>query len=169
MCFIKRIGKNIPKPQIAERDIVVYKYTKSYGSSFCCDNTKFLSLIYNFKYITNKKSKKIPLTPRLSTLFEIYPWLRNSSNYHTNDCPVISINKGYHSYMSLNRVKEDILDDSPIYTPGVKQVYEFDIFNYYIGEFVIPKGSEYYKNHMGEIVSSCLMYTGKFEIFNPLI
>lgn len=115
MCFIKRIGKNIPKPQIAERDIVVYKYTKSYGSSFCCDNTKFLSLIYNFKYITNKKSKKIPLTPRLSTLFEIYPWLRNSSNYHTNDCPVISINKGYHSYMSLNRVKEDILDDSPIY------------------------------------------------------
>lgn len=36
------------------------------------------------------------------------------------------------------------------------------INDYYLGTFIIPKGSEYYENHVGEIVSSNIIYMGKY-------
>ena len=33
---------------------------------------------------------------------------------------------------------------------------------YSIATFIIPKGSEYYENKAGEIVSSNIIYTGKY-------
>ena len=33
---------------------------------------------------------------------------------------------------------------------------------YSIATFIIPKGSEYYENRAGEIVSSSIIYTGKY-------
>ena len=34
--------------------------------------------------------------------------------------------------------------------------------DYYIGTFIIPKGSIYYENSKGELVSSNIIYTGKY-------
>ena len=53
------------------------------------------------------------------------------------------IDEGYHSY---SYCKEGL-----------------HLLSHHNGKFIIPKGSEYYQNEYGEIVSSNIMWTGEYE------
>jgi hypothetical protein len=160
MCFTQEYYNDIiPNAKIANKDIEVYKYVKG-NYPLTVDNTKFISYIYTFEYIANKKNKKIQLKPRLCMRFDLNPWLEINFN-DINDCPMIAIDEGYHSYINLNTVEKFILDNPLIY-PIIEQS---KIYSYYIGKFIIPKGSKFYKNNSGEVVSSCLIYTGKYKKF----
>ena len=62
----------------------------------------------------------------------------------------IRINEGFHSYIKLDTAENDLL---------YAALYPFtDV----IVKCIVPKGSEYYINNRGEIVSSNIIYTGKW-------
>ena len=75
----------------------------------------------------------------------------------------VSIDEGYHSYSNRDRAFE---------TLNCIMVFELD-YNYYdkivIAKFIIPKGSEYYKNEEDEMVSSQLIWTGESIPFIKLL
>ncbi|HMU03848.1 MAG TPA: hypothetical protein PJ990_09500 [Saprospiraceae bacterium] len=56
------------------------------------------------------------------------------------------IDEGYHSYKTLRRIR--------MFNPVL------ELCNYMVGVFIIPKGSKYYENFGGEIVSESIIYTG---------
>ena len=160
MGFIKEYDGEPPKPRIATKDIEVYKYSQMYeyitGCYICpCNTEKFYSNVFSFKYITNKKNKKISLKPKLSTLYEIKTWIKYSKYARIPDFKVIYIEKGYYSYETPDKIKAFLEEQS--------ESRAEDLFIYYIGTFIIPKGSKYYKNNDGEVISSNLIYTGKYE------
>ena len=53
------------------------------------------------------------------------------------------IYEGYHSYLHCKQ--------------GIH------LSNHHIGKFIIPKGTEYYENEDGQIVSSNIIWTGEYE------
>lgn len=82
------------------------------------------------------------------------------------------ISEGYHSYSKfqfvfdskyeiqswdnkINRLLKEIIVGNRIVGIDVHN-------NYYLGEFIIPSGSEYYENDFGELVSNNIIYTGKY-------
>lgn len=78
---------------------------------------------------------------------------------------ITKIEEGYHSY------KEVAIE---FYSnPHFRNIYlgdaikgfvdEFSLYSHlYLCTFIVPKGSEYYINNRGEIVSSNIIYTGKW-------
>lgn len=135
---------------IAKKDIIVYKIgVKNYNN--------FRSYIYSdFHYKTNSLNDEISL--------EIC------------ECDIMDvILEGYHSYYGKCKIyygkykpdkvsvynKEEIKIEN-YFSEGISFLYEI------IGKFIIPKGSEYYKNAEGEIVSSQLVWTGKSYQLNKL-
>lgn len=160
MSFIKKYDGEPPKPEIATKDIEVYKYSQMYeyiiGKYACpCNAERFYSNVFLFKYITNKKNKTVPLKPKLSTLYKTKTWIKYSKYARIPDCKVIYIEKGYYSYETPDNIKAFLKEWRESRTE--------DLFIYYIGTFIIPKGSKYYKNNDGEVISSNLIYTGKYE------
>lgn len=85
------------------------------------------------------------------------------------------IEEGYHSYSKKCKIyygkynsdkisiynKEEIKIEN-YFSEGIYFIYEI------IGKFIIPKGSEYYENENGEIVSSQLVWTGESYLLNKL-
>lgn len=85
------------------------------------------------------------------------------------------INEGYHSYSGECFIEQYCKYDDfvGIYSHRNGKVITYDCTKYdieeknikikmaSIGKFIIPKGSEYYKNGDGEIVSSKLIYSGE--------
>lgn len=68
--------------------------------------------------------------------------------------------EGYHSYTSMSY--SDLgLYSRIIYLGKIVQYIRLNNI-YSIATFIIPKGSEYYENRDGEIVSSNIIYTGKY-------
>ncbi len=134
MCWI---GTSSAK--IAEKDIVVYKIGKVL-------NNKFRSLFQNYFYDVKKLNTKISLRPASD-----WDYLPHSLIW-----------KGYHSYkdvtMPFNKLEENFRG---MYVGKIKIIMPL-INDYYLGTFIIPKGSEYYENHVGEIVSSNIIYMGKY-------
>ena len=72
------------------------------------------------------------------------------------------IYEGYHSYKDIAMPYSDL-------RPYYRTIYlgkiaeDIRLYNIYsIATFIIPKGSEYYENGGGEIVSSNIIYTGKY-------
>ena len=136
--------------KVAEEDIFVYKIGD------VIDN-EFHPKIYNkFAY------KPEVLNEDISLLFNEYSIYEKNS---TNSRPYgYNINNGYHSYSG----ECSICDNYFIY--GGYRIVDIKLstlinntFNTpYIGKFIIPKGTEYYENDKGEIVSSQIMWTGKF-------
>ena len=140
MCWI---GKCDVK--IAKRDFYVYKlgYTA---------NNNFRSLYQNFIYIPgviNKDVKIIPLIPG----YNIYKVMKEQYG---------GIYEGYHSYKDIAMPYSDL--GSYYRTIYLGKIAEDIRLNniYSIATFIIPKGSEYYENKAGEIVSSSIIYTGKY-------
>ena len=78
----------------------------------------------------------------------------------------VRIEQGYHSYSEECYVRECITDNIDIYSPVSEKINNFDNYDeiyeqFAIGKFIIPKGSEYYENEYGEIVSSQIIWTGE--------
>lgn len=60
----------------------------------------------------------------------------------------------YHRTIYLGKIVQDI---------RLNNIYS-------IATFIIPKGSKYYENDVGEIVSSSIIYTGKYvKIGNSIL
>ncbi len=136
MCWI---GRCIRK--IAKRDITVYKLGR-------ISENNFISLYLNYTYEIKKINKEIKLKP---DMFYEYG-LENKG----------AIYKGYHSYIYISMPYSGLeLCSRAIYLG--KRLYYISLCNpYYVAVFIIPKGSEYYENSKGEIVSSNIIYTGKY-------
>lgn len=137
MCWI---GRKYTK-QIAKRDFYVYKIGVVLGNTF-------VSLFQKHIYKIKGSNPIIPLKPV------------------KNNFGIIEIKDGYHSY------KEVAIEFYPqnlyfrdIYLGDAIKGFVDDLRLYshlYLCTFIVPKGSEYYINNRGEIVSSNIIYTGKW-------
>lgn len=141
MCWI---GKNACK--IARRDIVVYKIG-------CISKNIFTSLYQNYVYEIGKINKNVVLVPDMRY---------NVNGVFRIEDPLCAIYRGYHSYTSISMSYYDLDFYSRTIYLG-KRPHTMWLKNYwYIATFIIPKGSNYFENDMGEIVSSNIIYTGKY-------
>lgn len=129
--------------KIAEEDITVYKFGHILDGKFIpyfkCD----------FTYTVNSLNEEVKLI--LEEYDEIF----------FDSLGLRLINEGYHSYVNEEKAFYElkILIDSYYSNYGKTSC----VVNYSISKFIIPKGSEYYENEDGEIVSSQLMWTGEFN------
>lgn len=130
MCWI---GKD--KKQIAEKDIAVFKIVRKSRTN------KFLSYYYSKHWILKSKQES-----------EI---LKHPSNYED----FIEIHIGLHSYDSsiVKIVKDFLMFKIDSYFSFVPLDSFFYTEKAYKMDCVIPKGSTYYENVRGEIVSEALI------------
>ena len=137
MCWT---GDNTAIGKIAERDFYVYKIGKVIKDAI------FVSDIRGYSYIPKCPNKIVPLVP-YSLCVDSY-----------------IIDRGYHSY------KWVALDDTYLnerclclgnYNPSLKE--NVSLYKHCcIATFIVPKGAEYCENKYGHIVSSEIIYTGKY-------
>lgn len=140
MCWV---GKCDVK--IAKQDFYVYKlgYAASNG---------FRSLYQNFIYIPGVINKEV----------KMIPFIRNYNMYKLIKEKYGEIFEGYHSYKDIAMPYSDLgLYYRTIYLGKIAESIRLNHI-YSIATFIIPKGSEYYENRDGEIVSSNIIYTGKY-------
>ena len=125
--------------KIAKRDFYVYKL----GS---VSNKGFESLYQDFIYEPKEINKKVELNP--------IPFYKDKSFY--------KIYEGYHSYKDIVMPYSDLLSYCrTIYLGKIKlSHYPYNI--YHLATFIVPKGAKYYEDEFGEIVSSEIVYTGKY-------
>lgn len=142
MCWI---GKGPVK--IAEKDIIVYKLGHVFKSSGV-----FSSLYHGYNYHPKGLNKEVNLVPIVCG--------RKLSQLPSSCLGIIY--SGYHSYRSISLSFMGLGSSSRIIFLGnIKD--RISIWNgYYVATFIIPKGSEYYENENGELVSSNIIYTGKY-------
>lgn len=136
MCWI---GRKYTK-QVAKRDFYVYKIGVVLGNNF-------VSLFRKHIYRIKKSNPIIPLKPV-------------KDNYG-----IIEIETGYHSYKEVAIEFCQNLYSRDIYLGDAIMGFVDDLSLYshlYLCTFIVPKGSEYYINTRGEIVSSNIIYTGKW-------
>ena len=136
MCWIGRKDNK----QVAKRDFYVYKVGLVIGNAFT-------SLFQKYIYRIKRSNPIIPLKP-----------VEDKNG-------ITTIETGYHSY------KEVAIE---FYSnPNFRDIYLGDAIKGFVDElrlyshlylctFIVPKGSEYYINSRGEIVSSNIIYTGKW-------
>ena len=140
MCWV---GKCDVK--IAKRDFYVYKlgYVSDKG---------FNSLYQDFLYIPGVINEKIKMKPIILN-YNIYKLRKEQYG---------GIYEGYHSYRDIAMPYSDLgLHSRTIYLGKIAE--NIRLHNIYsIATFIVPKGSEYYENDSGEIVSSDIIYTGKY-------
>lgn len=135
MCWI---GRKDTK-QVAKRDFYVYKVGLVRGNTF-------ISLFRKHIYRIKGSNPIIPLKPV-------------EDNYE-----IIEIETGYHSYKEVAIEFCQNLYSRDIYLGDAIMGFVDDLSLYshlYLCTFIVPKGSEYYINTRGEIVSSNIIYTGK--------
>ena len=140
MCWV---GKCDVK--IAKRDFYVYKlgYVSDKG---------FNSLYQDFIYIPGVLNETVKMRPLISN-YSIYLLLKEQYGI---------IYEGYHSYRDIAMPYSDLgLHSRTIYLGKIAENIRLNNI-YSIATFIIPKGSEYYENNNGEIVSSNIIYTGKY-------
>lgn len=138
-CYIENL-----KAQTAKEDINVYKIVKKATKESC------ISPFRDYTYYLN-------ITPPFLTLeVMIKPYTIFTK-----------ITEGYHSYSSVNFVCDSIRKEN--FGSYVKTIQlgnskeKFIVDNYlYLATFIIPKGSVYFINENGEIVSNIIRYTGKY-------
>lgn len=136
MCWVS--AKAIQK--IAEKDFYVYKIGRVPGDNI------FVSHLKNFDYISENRNRKVPLIVQ---------------------CPcrdIYVVQQGYHSYKWI------AFDDTNprercLYLGNYGNALKENLSLYKhccIGTFIIPKGTKYFENEYGHIVSSEIIYTGKY-------
>ena len=137
MCWI---SDNITLKKIAERDFYVYKIGKIIRDAI------FVSDIRGYSYVPKCPNRIVPLVT-------------------CNPCTgVYVIYEGYHSYKWI--ALEDAFPRERClclgnYDPALKEnlsLYKHSC----IATFIVPKGAEYFENKYGHIVSSEIIYTGKY-------
>ena len=136
MCWIGR--KNTK--QIAKRDFYVYKIGKIVW------NNIFISDIRGYNYAPKCLNRIVHLVP-----YSFY-------------IGVYMIDEGYHSYKWV--ALEDTYPNERClclgnYNPALKE--NISLYKHCcIATFIVPKGAEYFENKYGHIVSSEIIYTGKY-------
>lgn len=121
----------------AQTPHIANKDIKVYKLCKLCGN-KVLSIVKLYTYIPYEKQLTINLK------------LLNCHNYYY-------IENGHHSYKHIT-----FIDGTHIIIVNDHKC-DTIIDNAIIGEFIIPKGSTYYENNSGEIVSSNIIFTGIFS------
>lgn len=136
MCWIGRKDNK----QVAKRDFYVYKVGLVMGKTF-------ISLFQKHIYGIKRSNPIIPLKPV------------------EDNCRMVTIKAGYHSYKEVAIEFCQNLYSRDIYLGDAIMGFVDDLSLYshlYLCTFIVPKGSEYYINSRGEIVSSNIIYTGKW-------
>lgn len=138
MCWI---SDKYPTKNIATKNIICYKVFNEYdiilkerkflGKTYKKEIEKFISLYSKYLYFPYKINSEISL---------LYSYSSPNKWYKSG---LWSINKGYHSYETLNVTKRHTNEYCRII------------------ECIIPKGSIYYINRVGHIVSSNIIVTDK--------
>ena len=154
MCWsigIKEFNENPEKyHKIAEEDITVYKFGIKY-------NKKFLPAYQDdFGYEPNIRNDKVEIK-----------LIKDGKSYH-GTC-YFYVNEGYHSYSEKCHLLNDSCDVG-VYSKIFDEKYLdfYTLVDDFIGKFIIPKGSEFYENEDGEIVSSNIMWTGEGIYFSDI-
>ena len=141
MCWI---GKCDVK--IAKRDFYVYKIGRA-------SDKGFKSLYQNFIYIPGVLNEKVKMSPIIPHYYSTYKLRKEQYGI---------IYEGYHSYRDIAMPYSDLgLHSRTIYLGKIAENIRLNNI-YSIATFIVPKGSEYYENVGGEIVSSNIIYTGKY-------
>lgn len=129
----------------AEEDINVYKVVKNASKKLC------VSEFIGFTYYKDTESPELELALH--------------SNVHSS---FLTIKEGYYSYESVNFVPNSLGDSNflgfiskTIVLGTHRQLLSIDN-SLYLATFIIPKGSIYFVNPLGVIVSSRIKYTGKY-------
>lgn len=142
MCWVCGI-ENL-KVQKTKKDINVYKVVMKATKKSCI--SPFMDYTYYLKNIQPSLTLKVLIEPRTS---------------------FAKITEGYYSYPSVNFVCNSVIlsIDGRLYKTircgNHKETFAVDN-SLYLATFVIPKNSTYFINEDGVIVSSDIIYTGKY-------
>lgn len=129
----------------AEEDINVYKVVKNASKKLC------VSEFVGFTYYKDTEPPELKLALH--------------SNAHSG---FLTIKEGYYSYESVNFVLDSLGDSnflgfiSKTIVLGTHRQLLSVNNAIYLATFIIPKGSIYFINPLGVIVSSRIKYTGKY-------
>lgn len=135
---------------IADKDIEVYKVGYK--------NDKIFNPFYKNEFSYNINSPNRELKLKLT-----------DENYYYD----YYIDEGYHSFSENCKFTANMIIDREVFdirTKDDRPLFERKIDNtIYIGKFIIPKGSDVYVNTYGEMVSSQLVWTGRFKCVPDII
>ena len=137
MCWV---GNDTAIKKIAERDFYVYKIGKVIRDDI------FVSNIRGYSYIPKCPNRIVSLIP-----YNLY----GGGNI---------IDAGYHSYKwiafdGINSCERCLYLGN--YNFALKE--NLSLYKHCcIATFIVPKGAKYYENEFGRIVSSEIVYTGKY-------
>lgn len=126
--------------KIAERDFYVYKIGRVLW------NNTFVSYLKNYNYVPKSRYRTIPL---------IVQFPRRD---------ICIIQEGYHSYKWV-AIDNSNPRERCLYLGNYDNALKENIVLYEhccIATFIVPKGAEYFENKYGHIVSSKIIYTGKY-------
>lgn len=144
MCWINL--EKLVNIQIADKDIEVYKIVFEANKQSC------KSCIQGFMYEANTIYKR--------------PYIHMECERKVYGTPnVVHVEKAYHSYTKIQYTLKKVSRESTIYKGIIagKQLMSVKFDNpYYVATFIIPKGSQYAINWSDEIISSQIIYTGKY-------
>lgn len=137
MCWV---GDDTAIKKIAERDFYVYKIGRVVW------NNIFISNIRGYQYVPKYHNRIIPLVT-YSPCIGVY-----------------MIDRGYHSYKWV--ALDDTYPNKRCLCLGNYNLNLAESLEGYkfccIATFIVPKGAEYFENKYGHIVSSEIIYTGKY-------
>lgn len=131
--------------QVAEEDIKVFKIGERYEGMFC-------SMYKGFKYQLNQ----LYTSCCIDIEFQDY-----------NDRFVGS--RGFHSYdpsMAYLEISKNVIPRWSVRTRQGALDFDTGDANYVKAECIIPKGSEYYENEWGEIISNQIIIKNFESIWN---
>lgn len=137
MCWV---GDDTAIKKIAERDFYVYKIGRVVW------NNIFISDVRGYQYVPKVLNRIVPLIA-YSPCIGVY---RIDGGYHSYKW--IALDDTYPNFrrLCLGNYNSDLKDSL--------EGYKFCC----IATFIVPKGAEYFENEYGHIVSSEIIYTGKY-------
>lgn len=144
MCWKSKEKKT---PQIAGEDIFVYKVMLQNP-----DTGRYKSLYYGMRYEAGK----------------VYRTCIEPINTYRPLYIEMEIDKGFHSYSMDRTMATKDKYQIVIYNMENNEIVDSIFFsdNLVIAKCIIPKGSKYYKNDLGEIVSDQIIITGEAIAFD---
>lgn len=147
--------KRYSKAKIAKKDVIAYKVVGR-------DNDEYQSYYEKFKYKVNKEYE---LGRELILVTDDDYYIIDEA-FHMY-CGKCNISKGYNNHVI------DVL--TPKLSPITKAPYLIDVYNdvmfrcdEVVAECIIPKGSTYFENEKGEIVSDKVLITDKHMTVSQL-
>lgn len=137
MCWA---SNKIAIKKIAEKDFYVYKIGRVLWNGI------FVSYVQNFNYIPKSRNRAFPLI--VQTIYrDVYVI---QAGYHSYKWVAIDNTDPRESYLYLGNYNSALKENTALYEHCC------------IATFIISKGAEYFENEFGHIVSSDIIYTGKY-------